>query len=106
MELKTIAETILSGGYAEFSYHGGTYLIQQEHNKGCHYLSLWRLTPPSNCMARVCCDDYDGVSEETIRELFDQPFSEEHTVRDVLHSSETIMRNGCQQDGKTMYESV
>lgn len=87
--MKTIAETILSGGYAEFSYRGGTYLIQQEHNKGCHYLSLWRLTPDSNCMCRACFDDYDGISEETIQELLDQPFSEKHTVRDILQSPET-----------------
>ena len=87
--MNTIAETILSGGFAEFAYRGETYLIQQEHNKGCHYLSLWRLTPSSRCMCRACFDDYDGVSEETIRELFDQPFSEEHTVRDILQSPET-----------------
>ena len=87
--MKTLVETILTDGFAEFPYHGETYLIQQEHNKGCHYLSLWRLTPNSSCMTRVCYDDYDGVSEETIQELFDQPFSEGHTLRDILQSPET-----------------
>ena len=38
--METIIGTILSGGFAEFSHCGETYLLQQEHNKGCHYLSL------------------------------------------------------------------
>ena len=82
--MEAIVKTLLSGGFAEFSYHGGTYLIQQESNKGCHYLSLWRLTPGAACICRVCFDDYDGVSEDTIEELFDQRFSEGRTLRDIL----------------------
>ena len=89
MHMETIIETVLTGGFAEFSCRGETYLIQQEHNKGCHYLSLWRLTPHASCMCRVCFDDYDGISDETVRELLGQPFSEQYTVRDVLQSSET-----------------
>ena len=88
--METIFETILAGGIAEFSFRGGTYLIQPEHNKGCHYLSLWRLTPHASCMCRVCFDDYDGITDGTVRELLDQPFSEQHTVRDVLESPETV----------------
>ena len=89
--MKTIVEAILTDGFAEFSYHGGMYLIQQEQNKGCHYLSLWRLTPNSVCLCRADFDVFDGVSDETIQELFDQPFSAEHTVRDVIQSPETMM---------------
>ena len=87
--METIIETILAGGFAEFSCRGGIYLIQREHNKGCHYLSLWRLTPHASCMCRVCFDDYDGISAETVRELLDQPLSAEYTVRDALQSPET-----------------
>ena len=88
--MKTIVETILSGGAAEFSRHGEQYLIQQESNKGCHYLSLWRLAPKASCLCRVCFEVFDGVSEETVEELFDQPLSDGYTVRDILQSPETI----------------
>ena len=64
--MKKIAELILSGGSAEFSSHNEQYLIQQESNKGCHYLSLWRLNPKAACLCRVCFDVFDGVSEETM----------------------------------------
>ncbi len=83
--MKTIVDTILSEGFAEYSCQGDRYLIQQESNKGCHYLSLWRLTPKPACLCRVCFDVFDGVSEETIEELFDQPLPDGHTVRDRMN---------------------
>ena len=86
--MKTIVETILSVGSAEFSCHGEKYLIQSESNKGCHYLSLWRVSPNAACLCRVCFDVFDGVSEETIEELCSQPLSNGHTVRDVIQNSE------------------
>ena len=82
--MKTIAETILSAGFAEFSRHGEQYLIQQESNKGCHYLSLWRVSPHAACLCRVCFDIFDGVSEEIIKELFDQRLPDGRTVRDLI----------------------
>ena len=88
--MKTIVETILSDGFAEFSRHGIKYLIQQESNKGCHYLSLWRLSPGAACLCRVCFDVFDGVSEEIIEELFDQPLPDGRAVRDVIRSAEII----------------
>ena len=88
--MNTIVETILSGGFAEFSYRGENYLIQQESNKGCHYLSLWRVAPKAACLRRVCFDVFDGVSEETVEELLDQPLSDGHTVRDMIQSPELI----------------
>ena len=87
--MNTIIETILTRGFIEFFYQGRTYLIQVENNKGWDYLSLWRTAPDSTCMRRVFFDGPDGVSEETIQELLDQPFSDEHTVRDILQSPET-----------------
>ena len=72
MNMKAIVEAIITKGFAEFSCQGETYLIQQEQNKGCHYLSLWRLTPDAVCLCRAGFDVFDGVSEETIRELFDR----------------------------------
>ena len=84
----TIVDSILTHGFAEFSYQGSRYLIQQESNKGCHYLSLWRLTPVSTCMCRACFDVFDGISDETVQELFDRPFAEGRTVRDVVQSPE------------------
>ena len=88
--MKTLVETLLSGGCAEFSHQGGKFLIQQESNKGCHYLSLWRLTPRAACLCRVCFEVFDGVSEETIEELFSQPLPDGGTVRDMVESPETI----------------
>ena len=88
--MKTIVETILSGGFAEISCHGERYLIQQESNKGCHYLSLWRLAPRAACLCRVCFDVFDGVSEENIEELFGLPLSDGRTVRDMIRASESI----------------
>ena len=87
--VETIIEKILSGGVAEFSYHGETYLIQEENNKGWNYLCLWRIVPNYACISRVFFDILDGVSEETVQELLDQPFSDELAVREVLQSPET-----------------
>ena len=89
--MKTIVETILSDGFAEFSCRGETYLIQQESNKGCHYLSLWRLSPNAVCLCRVCFDVFDGVSAEDIEELFSQPLPDGHTLREIIQSPATIM---------------
>ena len=89
--MNTIVETILSGGFAEFSRHGEQYLIQQESNKGCHYLSLWRVAPKAACLRRVCFEVFDGVSEETVEELFRQPLPDGCTVRDMVQSPEIIL---------------
>jgi hypothetical protein len=88
--METIVDTILSGGAAEFSWHDEQYLIQQESNKGCHYLSLWRVIPKAACLCRVCFEVFDGISEEIIEELFSQPLPDGHTVRDLVQSPEII----------------
>ena len=85
--MKTIAELILSGGSAEFSYHDEQYLIQQESNKGCHYLSLWRVAPKAACLCRVCFEVFDGLSEETIEEL--KELSEKIAQLEETENSET-----------------
>ena len=84
--MKTIIETILADGSAEFSCPDGRYLIQQESNKGCHYLSLWRLAPKAACLCRVCFEVFDGVSEETVEELLGQPLPDGRTVRDIMRN--------------------
>ena len=86
--MKTIVETILSDNSAEFTYRGAQFRIQQESNKGCHYLSLWRIKPKAACLCRVCFEVFDGVSEETIEELFSQQLSDGQTVRDLISDSE------------------
>ncbi len=90
--MKTVIETILTKGSAEFSYHDEQYLFQQESNKGCHYLSLWRVNPRAACLCRVCFGVFDGVSEETIAELFNQPLPDGRTVRDMVRSPEFILK--------------
>ncbi len=89
--MKKIAELILSGGSAEFSSHNEQYLIQQESNKGCHYLSLWRVAPKAACLCRVCFEIFDGLSEETIEELFCQLLPDGRAVRDLVQSPEVIL---------------
>ena len=79
---------ILAGRVAEFSCRGGEYLIQAENNKGYDYLGLWRVSPGYTCLNRVFFDLSDGVTEDTVLELLDQPWDEEHTVREVLESPE------------------
>ena len=88
--MNMIVESILSGGSAEFSCHEEKYLIQQESNKGCHYLSLWRVAPQAACLCRVCFEVFDGVSEETLEELLCQPLPDGRTVRDMVLSPDTI----------------
>ena len=90
--MEPIIEKILARGYFEFAHQGKTYLIQAESNKGWDYLSLWRSAPDYICLNRVFFDGIEGVSEETIQELFDQPFSDEHTVREIIQSTDTEWR--------------
>ena len=90
--MNTRMEAILTRGYCEFSYQGRTYLIQTENNKGWDYLSLWRTAPDLTCMSRVFFDGLDGVSEETVRELLDQSFSAEYTIREIMQSPEIEWR--------------
>ena len=89
--MKTIVGTILEVGFAEFSRHGEKYLIQPESNKGCHYLSLWRVAPKAACLCRVCFEIFDGLSEETIEELFCQLLPYGRAVRDLVQSPEVIL---------------
>ncbi len=89
--MNTIVGTVLSQGSAEFSWHGGQYLIQQESNKGCHYLSLWRAAPRAACLARVCFEVFDGLTEETVEELLLQPLPDGRRVRDLVRSPESVL---------------
>ena len=77
-------DRLLAGGVVEFSWRGKEYLIQQENNKGWDYLSLWRTAPDSVCLSRVFFDIFDGVSEETVRELCGGSCLEGHTVLEIL----------------------
>ena len=90
--METAIKQLLSGGFAEFSFHGASYLIQEENNKGWYYLSLWRTAPDYTCMRRVFFDVLDGVTEETVRELLAQPFSDEYTIQEILQSPETAWK--------------
>ncbi len=89
-DVKTVVAAILSGSSIGFSYHGRSYLIQEENNKGWSYLSLWRTAPGWACLCRAFFDAFDGVSEETVRELFAQPFSDGHTVGEIIRSPDTV----------------
>lgn len=93
--MKTVTETLLAGGRVEFSYRGAAYLIQEESNKGWAYLSLWRTAPDLTVLARVFFDALDGLSGETVRELYAQPFSDRHTVGEILRSPECAVRTIC-----------
>lgn len=90
MDMNTIIQTVLSGGFAELSFQGASYLIQEESNKGWYYLSLWRTAPDPVCISRVFFDVFDGVSEDTLRELFAQPFSKELTIGEMLERADAL----------------
>jgi len=85
--METLTEKLLAGRIVEFSYQDKTYLIQQENNKGWNYLSLWRTDPNPACLNRAFFDIFDGLSMETIAELFSQPSPEGCTVRELLQAS-------------------
>lgn len=55
--------------YAEFRAFGKRYLIEPDSNKGCDYLSVWRVSPPAVCLGRALYDVFDGVDAGTVREL-------------------------------------
>ena len=84
MTVTEAAAAILAGRIVEFSCGSSEYLIQQENNKGWNYLSLWRMEPDAVCLGRAFFDIFDGVSEETLRDLFSQPCIEGRTIQDVL----------------------
>ena len=90
--METIIDKLLSGRTVEFSYQGQEYLIQQENNKGWDYLGLWRTRPGPACLSRVFFDLADGVSLETIQELFSEPF-EGRTVQELLQESRVIIHD-------------
>ena len=85
--METVIEKLLAGRIVEFSWRDKAYLIQQENNKGWNYLSLWRTAPDSACLGRAFFDIFDGVGEETVRELFALPGVEGHTLREILQQS-------------------
>ena len=82
--MDSIIQKLLAGRIVEFSYQGKAYLIQQENNKGWDYLSVWRTAPDYVCLGRVLFDIFEGVSEDTVRELFSQPCLEGKTIPDAL----------------------
>ena len=90
--MDTIIDKLLSGQTVEFSYQGQEYLIQQENNKGWDYLGLWRTSPSPTCLSRAFFDLADGVSLETIQELFSEPF-DGRTVQELLQESRVIIRD-------------
>ena len=88
--METIIDKLLSGRTVEFSYQGQEYLIQQENNKGWDYLGLWRTSPGPVCLSRAFFDLADGVSPETIQELFSEPF-DGRTVQEILLESQVMI---------------
>lgn len=67
------AEAILNAlerqHYYEFAKDGERYLIQPDNNKGCDYLSLWRMGEPPVRLRQAVYDIFDGIDAETVEEL-------------------------------------
>lgn len=57
----------------EFRCCGETYLIQQDNNKGCDYLSLWRTGSAPVRLGEALFDIFDGVDADAVRELVNLP---------------------------------
>ena len=73
---------------AEFRAFGKRYLIEPDSNKGCDYLSLWRVSPPAVCLGRALYDVFDGVDEAAVRELLRIPCIEGQSCLSLLASGE------------------
>ena len=84
MTITETMEAIASGRVVEFPYHGASYLIQQENNKGYNYLSIWRINPDYVCLDRVFFDIDDGIDGETIRELLGKRCIEGKSAAEIL----------------------
>ena len=84
MSFSEAVDSILAGRLVEFPYHDAAYLIQRENNKGYNYLSLWRTEPDYVCLGRAFFDLWDGVSRETVEELFSLPCLEGRVLGEVL----------------------
>lgn len=87
-----LEEKILAGRIVEFSCRGKEYLIQQENNKGWNYLSLWRAAPEPACLGRAFFDIFDGLSRETVRDLFFQPCLEGRSLQELLREEESGLK--------------
>lgn len=97
----TVTEKLLAGEIVEFTWQNKAYLIQQENNKGWNYLSLWRTDPDPACLGRAFFDIFDGVGEETVRELFSLPCVEGYTLPEILPESGTDSRLQRETETKT-----
>ena len=84
MTVEEVMKTILDGRIVEFSYHGASYLIQPENNKGYNYLSVWRSAPDYVCLERVFFDIDDGIDDETVLELLNKRCIAGMSVNDIL----------------------
>ena len=84
MTIAEVVKTILDGRIVEFAYHGSSYLIQQENNKGYNYLSVWRSAPDYVCLDRVFFDIDDGIDDETVSELLNKRCIAGMSVNDIL----------------------
>ena len=89
MTIEEAEKTILDGRIVEFSYHGSSYLIQQENNKGYNYLSIWRIVPDYVCLARAFFDLADGIEEATVWELISRTCIENKSAVELLTQEET-----------------
>ena len=87
MTIEEAEKTILDGRIVEFSYHGASYLIQPENNKGYNYLSVWRSAPDYVCLDRVFFDIDDGIDKETVSELLNKRCIAGMSVKDILKVS-------------------
>lgn len=78
-----ILQALEQGRVVEFSHQGKDFFIQQENNKGWDYLSIWRDGEPPVCLGRVFFDIFDGISEDTIRELMELPCMDGHALAEL-----------------------
>ena len=84
MTVEEVMKTILDGRIVEFSYHGASYLIQPENNKGYNYLSVWRSAPDYICLDRVFFDIDDGIDDETVSELLRRDCIDGKSIKVIL----------------------
>lgn len=65
-----------------FRWNGDPYRIQEDNNKGCDYLSLWREGDFPCCLGRALFDIMVGIDDDAVSELMELPVFDGRSMLD------------------------
>ena len=67
--IQTVLNALLARRCVEFRINSEAYLIQPDNNKGCDYLSLWRISPRPGRLGEAMYDILYGIDGDAVSEL-------------------------------------